>query len=33
MVKWNYETCLEEAKKYNSVTEFHKGSKGAYKKS
>lgn len=30
--KWNYDTCLAEAKKYESVTEFHKGSKGAYKK-
>ena len=32
MEKWNYENCLIEAKKYKSVTEFHKGSKGAYKK-
>lgn len=28
--KWNYETCFEEAKKYKSLTEFFRGSEGAY---
>ena len=27
---WNEETCYEEAKKYSTRTEFHKGSSGAY---
>ena len=27
---WNYETCIEESKKYKSRTEFQKGSNGAY---
>ena len=27
---WNYEHCYEEAKKYTSITEFQKGSSGAY---
>ena len=29
---WNYETCFEEAKKYTCVTEFSRGSSGAYDK-
>jgi hypothetical protein len=28
--KWSYETCLEEAKKYESVRKFQKGSSGAF---
>ena len=27
---WNYETCMEESKKYNTRSEFKKGSSGAY---
>ena len=27
---WNYETCMEESKKYMSRGEFKKGSSGAY---
>ena len=27
---WNYETCMEESKKYNTRNEFKKGSNGAY---
>ena len=27
---WNYETCLEKAKNYNSKSEFAKGCSGAY---
>ena len=30
---WNYGTCFEEAKKYNTRTEFQKGRKSAYNKS
>jgi len=30
---WNYERCFEEAKKYNTRTEFEKGGKGAYNRS
>ena len=29
--KWTEQTCYQEAKKYNSRTEFSKGCKGAYK--
>ena len=28
--KWTYEACYEEAKKYKTKIEFHKGSSGAY---
>ena len=28
--KWNYEKCLEEAKKYSTKSEFQKGNPGAY---
>lgn len=28
--KWTYETCMEEARKYKSITEFHKGCNRAY---
>lgn len=28
--KWTYETCMEEAKKYERVTYFEKGSSGAF---
>ena len=27
---WTYETCMEESRKYNTRSEFKKGSKGAY---
>jgi hypothetical protein len=30
MVKWNYESCREEAAKYKTRTEFARGSSGAY---
>ena len=29
--KWNYDTCLEESKKYKSRNEFKKKCNGAYK--
>ena len=29
--KWNYDTCLKEARKYKSRSEFHKKCSGAYK--
>lgn len=29
--KWNYESCFEEAKKYNSSSEFRRNNSGAYK--
>ena len=29
--KWNYDTCLEEANKYKSRTEFQKKCGGAYR--
>ena len=28
--KWNHDTCLEEARKYKSRSEFKKKSNGAY---
>ncbi len=31
-IKWTYESCLEEAKKYTSISEFRKGSVGAYQR-
>ena len=31
-LKWTYETCAEESKKYKTRSEFHKGSNGAYQK-
>ena len=27
---WNYETCMEESKKYNTRNEFQKGNRSAY---
>lgn len=30
--KWNYETCYNEAKKYNNISDFAKWSPGAYQK-
>lgn len=31
IIKWNYETCYNEAKKYETKSDFEKGSRGAYK--
>ena len=30
MIKWTYEVCYEEAKKYKSRTEFHDKNQSAY---